>query len=57
MTSVAKIETALIGTLVGSCLQSNNCVACSQLLLSEISFIFIRLLGSDRALTILGSLS
>jgi len=55
--SVAKIETALIGALVGSSLQSNNCVACSQLLLSEVSFISISLLRSDGALTIFGSLS
>lgn len=55
--SVAKVETALIGALVGSSLQSNNCVACSQLLLGEVSFISISLLRSDGALTIFGSLS
>lgn len=56
VSSVAEIESTLVGSLVGSVLEGDDSVSGSQLLLRELAFILLGFLGSNRRLTILGCL-
>lgn len=57
MSSVSKVNTTLVSTLVAAVLQAYNTLASPQLLLGKVTNIFVRLFGSDTWFAIVPSLS
>lgn len=57
MSSVAKVDATLGRTLVGTVLQRNDRLSCPQLFVGELAFVLVRLLGSDRWLSVLAGLA
>lgn len=57
MSSVAKVDATLGRTLVGTVLQRDDRLSCPQLLVRELALVLVRLLGSDRWLSVLAGLA
>lgn len=47
MASVAEVDAALVGALVGAVLQRDNALAGAHLLVAEVAHVLVRLLGAD----------
>lgn len=56
MSSVSKVNTTLVSTLVAAVLQAYHTLASPQLLLGKVTNIFVRLFGSDTWFAIVPSL-
>lgn len=57
MSGVAKVDTTLGRSLVGTVLQRDDCLSGTHLLVTELAFVLVRFLWSDRWLSILTSFS
>lgn len=56
MPRVAEIQTALVGSFVGTVLQRDDGIAGAQLFIGELARVLLGFLGSDRRLAELGAL-
>lgn len=57
MSGVAKVDTTLGRSLVGTVLQRDDCLSGTHLLVTELAFVLVRFLWSDRWLSILTGFS